>query len=499
MAKRLTSVVGVDIGSQMIKVAEIRLKGRSPEITAVGMTPTPEGSVDHTGVYNPDEVGAALKKLLSECGSTTKQAVVSIAGQASVLVRTIEVPRMNDEELKDHMRWEIERNIPFAESNVLSDYKPLPDEDPNSPNMDVVLAIAPQSAIETVVSVMKKAGRAAVAIDVEPLGIARSLTQGYEDDYRDQMICVVDMGHKSSSINIYKSGKLLQPRQIPIGGEMFTRAIADSFGITFEEAEEIKLNKARIPDSVIASAGQDNLSAFGFSFDPSATSGYADPNAPVANPFLAPPAADIPAVPDNPFIAPLDTGAEPGPEPSDAGDMQVPPSAYEAEVPPAAPEPADAPAYTYGGHDPYAGAPSGGDVHAAPPADQPMAPPPATDYAPPVDHGLAVPDHGSDDPDTLRIYNAMSSVLDEFLAEIRRSIDYFRSRGGEINRIMISGGGTKLHGMKEYIAASLGLECDAMDPFRHLNLVGKKVASGYVHEHAQEFAVAVGNGLFIVY
>jgi len=44
-------------------------------------------------------------------------------------------------------------------------------------------------------------------------------------------------GHKTTSINIYRNGKLLMPRQIPIGGEMFTRAIADGLGISMAEAE----------------------------------------------------------------------------------------------------------------------------------------------------------------------------------------------------------------------------------------------------------------------
>ena len=156
MAKKLSSVLGVDIGSQSIKICEIRSQGKEPVVTALGIIDTPEGAVDHTGVYNSDAVGSALKQVLSQSGASVGQVVVSIAGQASVLVRTLEVPKMNPAELKEHMQWEINRNIPFAESTIVSDFRPLGGDDPNSPNMDVVMAISPQSAIDTIMACVKK-------------------------------------------------------------------------------------------------------------------------------------------------------------------------------------------------------------------------------------------------------------------------------------------------------------------------------------------------------
>ncbi|HLK13598.1 MAG TPA: type IV pilus assembly protein PilM [Fimbriimonadaceae bacterium] len=412
MAKNLTSVLGVDIGSSRIKVAEIRSQGREPVVTSLGIIDTPEGAVDHTGVFNSDAVASALKTLMGQSGITVGDVVVSIAGQASVLVRTLEVPRMNPAELKEHMQWEINRNIPFAESTVVSDFKPLADEDPSSQNMDVVMAISPQSAIDTVMSCVRKAGKKVSAIDVEPMGLGRSLLKSYDDETRGQTVCVVDVGHKTTSINIYRNGKQLMPRQVPVGGEMFTKAIADSLVMSVAEAEKLKQESAEIPQSAINGV--------------SGTAGGGTAAFQAYNPF-----ADEPAVP----------GGEP----------------TIATPPPAAEPPADAPA--------------------------PAAPAP-------VSH---------EPVDAARLYGAFSSVLDEFTAEIRRSIDYFRSRGGDINRVMICGGGAHLKGLPEYIGAALGLPCDAYDPTRRLNLSMKKVAPGFAQEHAPDFAIAIGNGLHIFF
>lgn len=411
MAKKLTSVLGVDIGSRQIKVAEVKASGKEPVVTALGIVPTPEGAVDHTGVYNSDAVGDAIKQAISESGASSSHIVVSIAGQASVLVRTLEVPKMTPTELKEHMQWEINRNIPFAESTVVSDYKPLGTEDPASQNMDVVMAIAPQSAVDTLVACVKRAGKQTYAIDVEPLGLARSVKASYDDLFGSQSVCVVDVGHKTSSINIFRDGKLLMPRTVPVGGEMFTQAIMDAAGVSREEAEARKESDLDLANAATSTSHVSNP------FGGGADAGFTPYN-PFSDEPMAP-AAQIPGLPEE--------------EPAPAA------PAYDAT-----PEPA------------------------APPA------------------GSAT-------------FNAIAPVLEEFVAEVRRSIDYFRSRGGEVDRMVVCGGGARMKGLADFLGKSLGLDCDVYDPLRRLNVSAKKADMSFVDSHREEFAVAVGNGLHILF
>lgn len=427
MAKKLTSALGIDIGSRKIKIAEIRAQGREPVVTAIGMIDTPEGAVDHTGVYNADAVGAALKQLVSETGASVGQCVVSIQGQSSVLVRTLEVPRMNSNELKDHMEWEMNRNNPFAEANPIRDFKPLADTTPNSTNMDVVMAIASPSAVDTIIQCIKKAGKQTAAIDVEPLGLARSLMHSHDEDYRGQTVCVVNIGHKTTSINIYSDGKLLMPRQVPVGGEMFTKAISDHFGISTGEAEDKKCNDADVSTLSVAATSFSN--PFG-----------GDDGFQSYNPF----SDETVSMPANPFS--------------------------DEPAAPAAPAAEDA---TF---NPYSDSPA----PAEPEVD-------AGSSASPVTTG------GNE------VNSAMSNELDEFVAEIRRSIDYFRGRGGDVNRLVLCGGGSKLRGIDTFLNKALGIECDVYDPLSRLNVNAKKADTAFIDAHRQEFALAVGNGLHILF
>lgn len=405
MAKKLSSAIGVDLGSRYIKVAEVKLQGRQPVVTALGIAETPEGTIDHMGVHDPKTVGSALKQLLASSGCTSTDVVLSLAGQGSVLVRTLEVPTMNDGELKQHMDWEITRNIPFSESTVVSDYKAFPPDQPGATNMDVVMAIAPQSVVDMMVDLLKAAGKKAGAFDVEPLGLARCLKVGYDAELAGQTVCVVEVGHKTTAINIYKDGRLLMPRQVPVGGEMITRSLADGLAVGLDEAEDIKRSRARIPASASQPAGT------------AATQSFA-----AYNPF-----ADAAPAAYNPF-APDDQPAAAAP---------------------------DVPAPT-----------------AAAPAE---------------------------DPETLRIYSAMAPILEELMQEVRRSVDYFRSKGGDIDQILLTGGGSKLKGLDSYLAGILGINVRLMDPLQGVSVSAKKADPAMINDARQDFVVAVGNGLHVAF
>ncbi len=456
--KKLSSVVGIDIGSQSIKVAEVQSRGREYVINALGIGLTPEGMVDQNGVYDTEVIGAAVKEICQKSGVTVGNAVVSIAGQAAILVRTLEVPKMNPAELKQHMEWEISRNQPFAELTVQSDFKAFEVTDPNAQNMDVVMAIAAQSAVDTIMGIAKKGGKAVYAIDVEPLAVARALKADYAELGNDT-VCVIDIGHKSTSINVYQDGQLLLPRQVPVGGESLTQAISGSMGVSMEEAERMKCEQGEIPES----AGQDSF-------------------APAANPFMTTETQEFQAY--NPF-SDDEAFVPPASEPAFAEPQSAPENPYALPA-----EPADS-------NDPYAQSPTFS------PFDEPSTA--AFDAnGNPIDPNeviepVAAPAMIPADPVGSPVYNAMAREIDEFVAEVRRSIDYFRSKGGDVKRVYLGGGGAKLKGLDSFIGRVLNVPCEVFDPMKQLPLAGKRLDMTLVEAHRPDFLVAVGNGLHIAF
>ena len=302
------------------------------------------------------------------------------------------------------------------------------------------------------------------------------------------------LGLLQSEIVEFQVGRPLTfARQIPVGGEMITKALADSLNLPLDEAEKLKMERCEVPATAGADAG---FGAFDMGFAAPATDGPTpteefqpyNPFAVDSGTAYTPPAGSEPtasapmpeAAPEPSPFAPM-PDANPDPSPfapmpdatADADGTSV------GEAAPFDPTAAAAPDY---GMNPFEPAPD--PAFTTPPADAPA-------YAP-----LPV---ATVDPEVERLYQIFSPVLEEFVSEIRRSVDYFRSRGGDINRVVLAGGTSKLKGIAEYVGRTLAMECDGYDSFRRLNINSKKVAPGVAEEMRQDYMIAVGNALHIFF
>jgi type IV pilus assembly protein PilM len=249
--------VGLDIGTQNIKVIEVRGFGKSLQVTALAIGDTPPGSIQQGIVTDAKALGAAIKQLCQKNGIRAGKVIAAAAGSAGVVVRVIEVPKMTASELAETMKWEVERHIPFPVNDVEMAYQAVDDPalaDPNAQNMEVLLAVAQRDMVAAQLNTLETAGLKAVAIDVEPLAIGRSLLNLSREGLANKNVVIVNMGASNTDVAVFKSGILRFPRTIPIAGDNFTRAIADTLGLSMEQAEEEKRQYAAVLMDVLAAA-----------------------------------------------------------------------------------------------------------------------------------------------------------------------------------------------------------------------------------------------------
>jgi type IV pilus assembly protein PilM len=74
-----------------------------------------------------------------------------------------------------------------------------------------------------------------------------------------------------------------------------------------------------------------------------------------------------------------------------------------------------------------------------------------------------------------RLATLQRPALERFVAEINRSIDYYRREFGEtkIDRLLLCGGTAAMKGLREYIQTSLGVATQLFDPFKEAGLYKK--------------------------
>ena len=469
-------LIGIDIGSQQIKIAELRPGKTGLTVSALALGPTPLGIIQNNIITDPAAMGMALKQLMRESGITVKRAVGCISGQNAVVIRIIEVPRMTDAELKETMKWEVERHVPFAPSETVLDYQPLTPLTPeaaNGPNMEVLLAVAQQDAVSNYLDVLFAAGLDPVAVDIEPLAVARAVldVSGGQPVVRPQAlpgdlaysgslpetVAVVNIGAANTEIAIFQGDQLAFPRSLPLAGDSLTRAIAEALQYPVEQAERVKRDYGMVQ--------LDRMAVYtGTAYD--AEGGYEAPEFGDEEHFNLNEDTH-----DNPFD--LNSGLD-----ADFGSaFRSVPSGRLGEA---------------GADDVARTQPmSRRTLNLARPVQSDV--PPA--FLPPADDGFGLAPGGTDE-NQLRddIFEAIAPVLQELSAEIRRSLDYYRSRGAQVSvdRVLLTGGSAGLTNLAAFLQNELQTPVSVASALDGMSVTSKHFDPAYLATIGPAFTVAVG-------
>ena len=90
----------------------------------------------------------------------------------------------------------------------------------------------------------------------------------------------------------------------------------------------------------------------------------------------------------------------------------------------------------------------------------------------------------------------IKAATDDLIAEASRSLDFFRATTGveNVDRIILSGGGSMAAGFAEVFAEKIGVQTELANPFRNI-IIDPKVDSGLLDRAAPAAAVVVGLAL----
>lgn len=104
-----------------------------------------------------------------------------------------------------------------------------------------------------------------------------------------------------------------------------------------------------------------------------------------------------------------------------------------------------------------------------------------------------------EDAEEKAIEPLMNNVMEMVAMEIQKTFDFYRATADDgglpVQKILISGGGSKLAGLREGLSERLELPVEILDPFRQIKVDTRKFDPDYLSEIMPEMAVAVGLAL----
>lgn len=250
-------ILGIDIGSNSIKVIELEEIGTKYHLKNIGEAPLAKGAIVNKTIENPEAIYQVLSTLIDDLEIEADDAAVSISGEP-VLLRRVSLPYMSDAELKKSIKWEIEQFNPQAPGDYNYDYQVISSQDSHD-KIDVLIVAANKNVTKDYLSIITNVGLNPVLIDLDVF----SLESMYEVNYPETqgLLCLVNIGASVTNLLIVENDESVFARDLLLGGKNYTDSIMEHLDLSYEEAEEMKHNQRAGFDPAIESVSMNFINS----------------------------------------------------------------------------------------------------------------------------------------------------------------------------------------------------------------------------------------------
>ena len=202
-------------------------------------------------------VTAAIQRLWKELSLKKGEVRVGVASPR-VLVRTVDLPVMSEEDLAGALRFQAQELIPIPLEEAVLDFQvleqlpvgePAADGTPPAQIQRVLLAAAHRDLVGSLVAAVRGAGLTVAAVDLVPLALIRAIGRRVSDNGPGAE-AIVSIGGGVTVMVAHEAGLPRFVRVLGLGGRLLTDAIARDLNIPFEQAEALKRQTGQVPDQV---------------------------------------------------------------------------------------------------------------------------------------------------------------------------------------------------------------------------------------------------------
>ncbi len=252
-----SAVWGIDIGQAGLKAIRLRYAEASQQVMALAFDYVPHAKILSQPDAVPHElIAESLKTFFARNETKNDRIAISVPGQNS-LTRFIQLPPVQVAKIADIVKYEAKQQIPFDLEEVVWDYQPIGsgiEEGGFLLDAEVGLFAMKRDLLMQQLQPFNDAKAEVDLIQIAPLTLYNYLSYdqlGVRNDAGpanpEDYTILLDMGADNTTL-LVSNGLKIWIRNIPIGGNNFTRALTKDMKLTFAKAEHLKCNATKAPD-----------------------------------------------------------------------------------------------------------------------------------------------------------------------------------------------------------------------------------------------------------
>jgi type IV pilus assembly protein PilM len=272
--KKRDQIVAIDLGGRTTKAVFLQRRNESYVLNRYAVLDAPI----YEKSLSVDLLTEHLKAVSQALDARGKLTAIAV-GVTDSLMRHVEMPRMPVDDMRLVLKMNSKNYLQQDLVNYVFDCFIIPPRyiatpadlgktAPGLAKQKVLVAGAKKQLVEDFLLAAKNAGMVADHIVPGLIGPINAFEAAQPEVFSRSTVALVDIGFKHSSIAVIAEGELVLSRVVAIGGDRLTAGLAENMGISYAEAEGIKVGMAGevqpVLESVLTPLGRELRASLDF-------------------------------------------------------------------------------------------------------------------------------------------------------------------------------------------------------------------------------------------
>ena len=247
--KKRDQMISIDLGGRTTKAVHLQRRGEGYALCRYAILDAPLYEKN----LSVELLSEHLKSVSTALEAKTRATTIAI-GVNEALARHVEMPRMPVDDMRLVLKAGAKNYLQQDLPNYIYDCYVMPGRSAQpaeagkatgvQPKQKVFVAGAKKTLLDDYQLALKNAGLVADHIVPGLVGPVNAFELAMPDPFLKEVVALVDIGFKFTTVSILHEGELVLSRVVAIGGDRLTGALAESMSISSAEAEGIKVGMA---------------------------------------------------------------------------------------------------------------------------------------------------------------------------------------------------------------------------------------------------------------
>ncbi len=236
LTRKQPSIIGLDIGTSMIKAAKMNRKGGRYFLESYAFERIQEGAIQSGEIKDQFSLAQSALSAVQKCDKNIKDVVIALPNY-SMLSDVLTMDLLPQKEIRQAVLVEAERLSPFELGDVEIDFEVL-DRNEEEKQMRVLMVAAKNDIIYSYYECMKEAGLKPVVVDVDLFALINIYQLNYEaTQYRSSIL--INIGMDTTDAAFLQNGRYHSSRDIPVAGSNFENQLNMASGLPSGKIHDI--------------------------------------------------------------------------------------------------------------------------------------------------------------------------------------------------------------------------------------------------------------------